>query len=85
VWNSQKKRSEVRILHNSGRAEEPKTAERLRNLARSTLKKCDPEEMVPHSASGAISPSAATILNLSFVQNKVCDYKSLKVKMIIFS
>jgi hypothetical protein len=25
------------------------------------------------------------LFDLSFVQNKVCDYKSLKVKMIIFS
>jgi hypothetical protein len=50
VWNPHKKRSEVRILHNCGRAEDPKTAERLRNLARSILKKCAPEEIVQHSA-----------------------------------
>src|SRR5437870_2746433 len=50
VWNPHKKRSEVRILHNCGRAEDPKTAERLRNLARSILKKCDPEAIVQHSA-----------------------------------
>src|SRR4029450_3767365 len=50
VWNPHKKRSEVRILHNCGRAEDPKTAERLRQLARSILKKCDPEEIVRHSA-----------------------------------
>jgi hypothetical protein len=49
VWNPQKKRSEVRIVHNCGRAEDPRTAERLRNLARSILKKCDPEEIVQHS------------------------------------
>ena len=30
VWNPHKKRSEVRILHNCGRAEDLKTAERLR-------------------------------------------------------
>ena len=29
VWNPQKKRSEVRIVHNCGRAEDPRTAERL--------------------------------------------------------
>jgi hypothetical protein len=39
VWNPHKKRSEVRILHTCGRAEDPKTAERLRNLARSILKR----------------------------------------------
>src|SRR5688500_2400212 len=50
VWNPHKKRSEVRIVHNCGRAEDPKTAERLRTLARSILKKCDPEEIVQHSS-----------------------------------
>jgi hypothetical protein len=43
------KRSEVRILYNCGRAEDPKTAERLKQLAQSILKKCDPEEIVRHS------------------------------------
>src|ERR671914_2278343 len=50
VWNPHKKRSEVRIVHNCGRAEDPKTAERLLQLARSILKKCDPEEIVQHSS-----------------------------------
>jgi Transposase DDE domain len=50
VWNPHKKRSEVRIVHNCGRAEDPKTAERLRHLARSILKKCDPEAIVQHSS-----------------------------------
>src|ERR671925_1610086 len=49
VWNPHKKRSEVRIIHNCGRAEDPKTAERLRHLARSILKRCDPQEIVQHS------------------------------------
>jgi len=49
VWNPHKKRSEVRILHTCGRAEDPQTAERLRNLARSILKRCDPQEIVQHS------------------------------------
>jgi Transposase DDE domain len=49
VWNPQKKRSEVRIVHNCGRAEDPRTAERLRKLASSILKKCAPEEIVQHS------------------------------------
>src|SRR5262249_35882350 len=50
VWNPHKKRSEVRMLHHCGRAEDPKTAERLRHLARSILKKCDPQEIGQHSA-----------------------------------
>src|SRR5262245_14526307 len=50
VWNPHKKRSEVRILHNCGRAVDPQTAERLRQRARSILKKCDPEAIVQHSA-----------------------------------
>lgn len=50
VWNPHKKRSEVRILHHCGRAEDPQTAERLRHLARSILKTCEPEEIVQHSA-----------------------------------
>jgi len=49
VWNPHKKRSEVRILHTCGRAEDPNTAERLRNLARSILKRWDPHEIVQHS------------------------------------
>jgi hypothetical protein len=50
VWNPHKKRSEGRILHTCGRAEEPETAERLRPLARRILKRCDPEAIVQHSA-----------------------------------
>jgi hypothetical protein len=49
VWNPKTKRSEVRILYNCGRAEDAKTAERLRHLARSILKKCAPEEIVQHA------------------------------------
>src|ERR671914_2362470 len=49
VWNPQKKRSEVRIVSNCGRAEDPQTVERLRQLARSILKKCAPEEIVQHA------------------------------------
>jgi hypothetical protein len=45
-WNPQKKRSEVRIVSHCGRAEDPQTAERLRQLARSILKKCAPHEIV---------------------------------------
>ena len=46
TWNPQKKRSEVRLLYNCGRTDDPRTAERLRKLARSILKKCDPEQIV---------------------------------------
>lgn len=46
VWNPHKKRSEVRIVYNCGRADEPQSAERLRQLARSILKRCAPEELV---------------------------------------
>jgi hypothetical protein len=54
VWNPKKKRSEVRILYNCGRAQDPKTAERLRKLAQSILKKCDPEEIGQHSDQGRL-------------------------------
>jgi hypothetical protein len=46
VWNPPKKRSEVRIVHNCGRADDPQSVERLRQLARSILKRCAPEEIV---------------------------------------
>jgi hypothetical protein len=46
TWNRQKKRSEVRIVYNCGRADDPQTAERLRTLARSILTKCAPHELV---------------------------------------
>jgi len=46
VWNPRKKRSEVRIIYNCGRADDPQSAERLRQLARSILKRCAPEEIV---------------------------------------
>jgi hypothetical protein len=46
VWNPRKKRSEVRIIYNCGRADDPQSVERLRQLARSILKRCAPEEIV---------------------------------------
>ncbi len=46
TWNPQKKRPEVRIVCNCGRAGDPQTAERLRKLARSILKTCAPQEIV---------------------------------------
>jgi len=32
-----------------------------------------------------LADHGADVINLSFVQNKICDYESLKVKKIIFS
>src|SRR5215510_4170503 len=46
VWNPRTKRSEVRIVHTCGRAEDPQTTERLRKLAHSILKRCAPEEII---------------------------------------
>ena len=53
VWNPQKKRSEVRILYNCGRSEDPKTAERLRKLARSILKNVILKRLCNSPPSGA--------------------------------
>ncbi|MHC4710728.1 MAG: IS1634 family transposase [Planctomycetota bacterium] len=46
VWNRTKKRSEVRIVWNCGRVDDPKVRERLRRLAHSILRRCAPEEIV---------------------------------------
>ena len=46
VWDPEKKRSRVRIVHNLGRAEDPDVIERLRRLARSILRRTSPEEIV---------------------------------------
>src|SRR5262249_40028261 len=54
VWNPHKKRSEVRIIHHCGRAEDPHTAERLRQLARSILKRGDPQDIVQPSTPGRL-------------------------------
>ena len=45
-WDPAKKRSQVRILYNFGRAEDPAVIERLRRLATSILKRVAPEEIV---------------------------------------
>src|SRR5262249_31395020 len=52
VWNPRTKRSEVRSVHNCGRAADPQTAERVRKLARSILKRCAPAEMVDQAPPG---------------------------------
>ena len=46
VWNPHNKRSEGRMVYNGGRADDPQTAERLRQLARRLLKRCAPAESV---------------------------------------
>ena len=51
VWDPVKKRSRVRIIHSCGRSDDPKAGERLRRLARSILKRCSPEELVPDDSS----------------------------------
>jgi hypothetical protein len=51
VWNSAKRRSEIRIVFNCGRAEEREVSERLKRLAKSILKRVAPEEIVAQDAS----------------------------------
>lgn len=46
VWNPTKRRSEIRILFNCGRASDPAVTERLRRLAHSILRRCSPEEII---------------------------------------
>ena len=50
TWDPAKKRSQVRILYNFGRAEDPAVIERLRRLATSVLKRVAPEEIVAQDA-----------------------------------
>jgi len=51
VWDPEKKRSKVRILHNFGRADDPAVTERLQRLAKSILRRCAPEEIVAEDPS----------------------------------
>lgn len=44
-WDSTRKRSRTRIIHNCGRADDAATVKRLRGLARSILRRCSPEEL----------------------------------------
>lgn len=50
-WDPTKKRSQVHIVYNFGRAEDPQVVERLRRLAHSILKRCAPEEIVAQDPS----------------------------------
>ena len=45
-WNPPNKRSDVRLVDNGGRADDPQTAERLRPRARGLLTRGAPEEIV---------------------------------------
>ena len=46
LWDPEKKRSRVHIVHNFGRADDAEVTERLRRLAHSILRRCSPEEIV---------------------------------------
>ena len=46
VWDPEKRHTQIRIVYNCGRADDPAVAERLRRLARSILRRCSPEEIV---------------------------------------
>jgi transposase len=45
VWSREKGRAQTRILHNCGRADDPAVRDRLRELARSILRRVSPEEL----------------------------------------
>ena len=46
VWDAEKRRAQVQIVYNCGRADDPASTERLRRLARSILRRCAPEQIV---------------------------------------
>jgi hypothetical protein len=46
LWDPEKQRARVHIVYNCGRADDPGSAERLRRLAKSILRRCAPEEIV---------------------------------------
>jgi hypothetical protein len=45
IWSPEKGRSVTRIVYNFGRADDPAVVERLRQLARSILRRCSPDEL----------------------------------------
>ena len=51
VWDPEKQRAQVKILYNCGRADDAASAERLKRLARSILRRCAPEEIVAENPS----------------------------------
>jgi hypothetical protein len=46
VWDAAKGRSQARIVHNCGRADDTDVIERLRRLAKSILRRCSAKEIV---------------------------------------
>jgi len=44
-WDPEKKRSKTKILVNFGRADDPATIERLKRVARSLLRRAEPEAL----------------------------------------
>lgn len=50
LWDPKTKRAQTRIVYNFGRADDPAVIERLRRLARSILRREQPEELAPASA-----------------------------------
>src|SRR5215469_9558158 len=51
VWDAERKRAQVKIIYNCGRADEEENIERLRRLARSILRRCAPEEIIADNPS----------------------------------
>ena len=51
IWDPEKRRAQVKILYNCGRADDVASTERLRRLARSILRRCAPEEIVAENPS----------------------------------
>lgn len=45
VWNAERRRSEMRVLLDCGRADDRAVTERLRRLARSIMRRCSTEEL----------------------------------------
>ena len=46
VWNKEKKRPTTRIVYNFGRTTEPDMSDKLQKLARSILRRTNPEEIL---------------------------------------
>jgi hypothetical protein len=51
LWDPEKRRAQVKILYNCGRADDAASTERLKRLARSILRRCAPEEIVAENPS----------------------------------
>ena len=49
VWDPERRRSQTRVVHNCGRADDPAVTERLRKLAASILRRCSVEDIAASS------------------------------------